>query len=127
MSFIAREPHFHIGSIVGSGHCVPYVQAVSDVGITSRWLRGERVRGGNTPPFTVIATFNDQGRYANDTTGLSHAAVLLEETPAGLRVLDQWVGRKPPGVSERLITWGGASPVNNGDMYFVVITARAEA
>jgi len=121
--FLATNPHNHIGRVIGNGHCVPFVQHVSRVPHTSQWRRGNLVRSGTTPSRTIIATFHPEtGRYENDTTGRSHAAVFLDEVPNGLRVLDQWVGRP---VGERVIQFRNRVGmwVNDGDRFYVVRTA----
>jgi hypothetical protein len=90
------------------------------MGHTSTWRRGVRVLDAAVPRFTVIATFDEEGRYVNATDGSSHAAILLEETPRGsLRVIDQWVGKR---VSERVIRdKGGKGPaVDDASQYWTV-------
>jgi hypothetical protein len=118
--FIASSPHAHLGRVVDTGECVRYVQVAAQASHTSRWVRGEKVRGAHHLPVgTTIATFDAQGRYANDTTGRSHAAIYIGQNDQGLRVLDQWAGQP---VHERLIRFrdGKAQPVNDGDAYFTV-------
>jgi hypothetical protein len=119
---VAKDHLQHLGRVVGNGHCVALVQRTSGVGHTSTWRRGPQVRGGSVAAGTVIATFGPTGRYENDTGGRSHAAIFLAEAADGLRVLDQWVGQP---ARERLIRFRGGQgqPVNDGDSYFVVVTA----
>lgn len=120
MPTIASDPHQHKGQVVANGHCARHVQAVTGIGHSSTWRRGEQVRtAGELEPGTVIATFADNGRYASATDGSSHIAILLERRPEGLLVVDQWVGRP---VGERVIQFrnGDGSPVNDGDQYHVV-------
>jgi hypothetical protein len=131
MPHVADKPEQHVGAVVGTGHCVPYVQAVTKVGHTSTWRRGELALHGDVAPGTVIATFDASGRYANATDGSSHAAIYLDETPRGsLRVLDCWIeqGRKRP-VAERVIRdKAGVGPAaDDASRYYVVETAAAEA
>jgi hypothetical protein len=124
---VAVKPEQHVGAVVGTGHCVPYVQAVAKVGHTSSWRRGELVLHGEVLPGTVIATFGPDGRYANATDGSSHAAIYLDETPRGaLRVIDQWVGW---ACAERVIRdKAGVGPAaDDASRYYVVETAAAEA
>lgn len=115
----SAHPQRHVGKVVGNGHCVALVQLLG-APHTSRWRWGEKVRGSGAPALTIIATFNQAGRYANATDGSSHAAVFLEQTNAGLRVIDQWKGRP---VGERLIRFrdGHGPQVDDGDAYYVVI------
>jgi hypothetical protein len=117
--FRAERPHRRLGDTVDTGHCVRLVQEEAGVPLTSAWRRGEQVRGAAVPRGTAIATFNDAGRYVNDTKGASHAALFLEETPEGLLVVDQWVG-KP--VAERMIRFrnGAGNAANDGDRFHVI-------
>jgi hypothetical protein len=119
--FRAEHPHRRIGGKVDTGHCVRLVQEEAGVPHTSTWRRGEQVRGAAVPRGTAIATFNDAGRYVNDTKGASHAALFLEEKPDGLLVVDQWQG-KVGGVGERLIRFrnGAGDAANDGDRFYVV-------
>jgi hypothetical protein len=122
MPHVADKPEQHVGAVVGTGHCVPFCQAVADVGHTSLWRRGERVLGGEPPHGTVIATFDADGLYANAEDGSSHAAVFLEETPRGsLRVIDQWVGR---AAAERVIRdkQGVGPAADDASKYYMVET-----
>lgn len=119
--FVASNWDWHKGKVVDNGHCVRFIQVLHPaIKHTSHWRRGEKVRGSGAPPGTIIATFHPTThRYENDTTGRSHVAVLLEEVPTGLRVVDQWVGR---AVGERTILFrGGVGQwVNDGDRYYTV-------
>jgi len=88
---------------------------------TSRWRAGTRVRDVVCEPGTPIATFTEDGRYANRTDGASHCAVLIEATPAGLEVWDQWRNRP---VHRRLIRYkrseGHAAAADDGSRYYVI-------
>lgn len=112
-----HKAHRYVGQVVGNGHCVPFVREVAGLPPTSHWRKGGAVF--DAPPGTVIATFDADGRYGNHETGASHAAILLEATGYGLRVLDQWRG-KP--VSERLIRFkdGRGPAADDADQYAVV-------
>lgn len=120
MTFIAEEPERHAGKKIGTGHCVPFVRAVTGAPHTSAWRRGPRARGGNLPTGTAIATFDANGRYENDITGRSHAAVLIAENSDGLLVWDQWIGQP---VHQRVIRYrgGAGSAVNDGDAFFAIV------
>lgn len=121
--YIAQDPERFLGRQVGNGSCVLYTQRVSKIGLTKTWKRGRKVRGGNVPRHTIIATFISNGRggwvYGNRRDGSSHAAVFIREQPEGLLVWDQWVGRP---VAQRVIRYrGGIGTANNdGDRYWVV-------
>jgi hypothetical protein len=123
--FVA-DRHHRYGSVVGNGHCVAFVREAAGAPHTALWRQGERVRGGDVPSGTVIATFDDTGRYRNATDGSSHAAVLLAETAAGLVVADQWIGQP---LHERTIRFKGGNgmPCDDGDQYHVVITDAPDA
>jgi hypothetical protein len=132
MAYIAANPRKFENTSVGSGQCVAFVQAATQAGLTHRWRRGEQVMGAVLPVGTAIATFDDNGRYANDTQGKSHAAIYLGQTASGIRVLDQWVHRQkqPDGtvqgnvhvVQERTIHFKKrkAKEVDDGTKYYVI-------
>jgi hypothetical protein len=111
--------HRYYGHVVGNGHCVPFVQQAGGVPHTSKWRRGQKVRGSGVEPGTVIATFDGDGRYANAVDGSSHVAVLIAETEDGLLVADQWIGQP---VHQRTIRFRGGSgnAVNDGDQFHVI-------
>jgi hypothetical protein len=109
-----------MGLSVGTGHCVSLVREVTGAPNTAQWRRGAQVRGSNDlAPGTVIATFDESGRYGNHVDGRSHAALLLAVKDDGLMVVDQWTGRP---VHERLIKYrnGAGDAADDGDRFFVV-------
>lgn len=132
MTYIATNPRKYENKSVGSGQCVAFVQAVTQAGMTRNWKRGELVMGATLPVGTAIATFNEDGHYANDALGRSHAAIYLGQTAAGIRVLDQWLdrGKQPDGtvkvgvnvVQERIIYFQPRSvkDVDDGRKYYVI-------
>ena len=75
------------GQAVGSGQCVALAQAVNPaIGLTRTWSPGGQVQGNpSLAPGTVIATFDQNGRYANATDGSSHAAIYLGQNAQGSR------------------------------------------
>lgn len=120
MSFVAARYEHLLGTVVGTGHCVPFVQGVSGAPHTSQWRRGAPVRGSSTPvPGTAIATFGAGGRYTNNTDGTAHAAILHVVAQDGLLVVDQWVGHP---VAKRVIPFraGAGKPANDGDAFYVI-------
>lgn len=119
MPHLAQGHERHYGSWVGeTQHCVSLVRECSGLPHTSRWRRGEPVRGGNYAAGTVIATFDDDGRYGNHTDGRSHCAILLAEHDNGLLVCDQWVGQK---CQQRILSWRGwGKSANDGCAYYTV-------
>lgn len=119
--FVATRPQRFVGTVTGDGHCVALVRAASGAPHTSAWRRGLSARGSQLPTGTAIATFNSAGRYANATDGSSHAAILLAEEEAGLRVIDQWVGQ--PGF-ERVIRYQGSTPANDGNAFHQIVAEQ---
>lgn len=114
MPWIAKNPERYLGRVVPNGHCVAFVKEVAGLPPTTHWRAGGPAL--DAEPGTAIATFDNDGRYGNHGDGRSHAAILLEATGYGLRVMDQWIGRP---VGERLIRFrdGDALPVDDGDAY----------
>jgi hypothetical protein len=99
------------------GQCVSYVKAVcpSLLGSTS-WKKGAAVKNNaDIVPGTVIATFNDEGKY------LGHAAIYVNQTTVGVNVYDQWITPPTPkAVGPRMLRWGAPKISNNGDKFYVV-------
>lgn len=121
---IADDPEQYLGRHVGdSEHCVSLVRHAAGLGDTSTWRRGVRVLDAIVPPGAIIATFTDEGRYANATDGSSHVAIFQGETRLGaLRVIDQWTGQ--PAI-ERLIhdNYGAGRACDDASRYHVVEVA----
>ena len=124
MPFVAANPNARLGEVVGTGHCLPFVQLVAGVPHSSRLRRGEHVlsKGDDLARGTIIGTFNQQGLYANAVDGSSHVAILLERRPEGLWVVDQWRGK---AVGTRLIRdkKGVGPAVDDASRYHVVEAA----
>ena len=97
------------------------VQAADpSVGLTATWHQGDSVQGNTAlAPGTVIATFNQNGQYANATDGSSHAAIYLGQNAQGIQVEDQWAGH---AASTRTISWSNPSGVgaDTGSQFHVV-------
>jgi len=118
--FVSTKYGDFAGRSVDTGHCVRFCQvATPGLPHTSQWRKGRKVRGGEVPAGTVIATFNSQGRYANALDGSSHAAILIAEQDDGLLVWDQWVGHP---VQRRVIRFrdGHGTAANDGSRFYVV-------
>ena len=113
---------------VGNGHCVKLVvDAVPALGNTGTWARGTHVYGDDSlEPGTPIATFDESGAYGNHSRGLSHAALYVRQSAAGLHVIDQWrPTRKSRGQRprHRFIPWIGdrdTLPANTGVAFYVI-------
>jgi hypothetical protein len=114
------------GQLVDNGQCVALVENVASMPNTSHWQKGTQVQGDtNLTPGTVIATFDDNGRYENHTNGTSHAAIYVGQTSEGILVVDQWKGSHgrpdyPP--HQRLIRFKNkkGNKVNQAENYYVV-------
>jgi hypothetical protein len=114
-------------SLVGSGQCVALVQAAANLPHTSLWKRGpEAKENAAIPVGTVIATFDDKGKYPSHSTG-NHAAIFISESDEGIVVRDQWKNKTdPPSPSRRTLQFrdGKGSASNDGDRFWVVLTAN---
>jgi len=119
MTFIAKDPEEYAGQVVGTGHCVPYVQKTSGAPHTSLWKEGETVRDADIAKGTAIATFID-GVYPSHAHG-NHAAIYVEQNDVGLVVWDQWVGQ-PVHMRTIHFKGGKGSPSNDGDAFSVIET-----
>ena len=131
MAYIATNPKRLLGTSVGTGQCVAFVQAAAMAGPTRRWSRGELVKGAKLAIGTAIATFDDKGKYISNTGGLSHAAIYMGQDALGIQVLDQYGVttkgadgkplRVPVSVSARTIFFGKKpKAVNDGRNYYVI-------
>lgn len=110
----------YAGQIVGDGHCVSLIRSCTELGSTSNWRPGKRVRGANLPRGTIIATF-DKNKYPNKTG--FHAAIFIEHHANGFWVWDQWQGMP---VHKRLIRYrqDGAPASNSAQAYRVVLSKQ---
>ena len=124
IGFVATDYNQYLGQAVGSGQCVALVQAADpSVGLTATWRQGDAVQGNaSLSPGTVIATFDQNGRYANATDGSSHAAIYLGQNAQGIQVEDQWAGH---AASIRTIYWNNPAGVgaDTGTAFHVVTHA----
>ena len=99
------------------GQCVSYVKTVCPtLPATSAWTKGDPVKEKkDILPGTVIATFDDKGKY------LGHAAIYAGQNAIGIEVYDQWVTPpNPKAIGPRVLKWNAPVTVNNGDKYYVV-------
>lgn len=130
MPYVSKDdPHSYVGKqSVGSGECVPLVEQATGAPLARNWHKGTIVKGNIAiAPGTAIATFNEQGKYANNASG-NHAAIYLGQDASGVRVVDQWNIRDKQGrivrrqlPHERLIPFDDKKPsVNNGNSFSVV-------
>jgi len=122
MPYIATNPRAYDGKVVGSGHCVAFVQAASGAPNTSVWKEGKLVKGEPAiTTGTAIATFSAAGKYTNSLDGTSHAAIYVQQNTSGILVWDQWLGQP---VHQRRIRFQagapGVKPVNDGDFFYVI-------
>jgi hypothetical protein len=120
---VADNPEQYLGKHHGeSEHCVALVKHAAGLGATPTWRRGELVRGADLPRGTIIATFSgDPPRYPSSMSGDSHAAIYLDQTPQGLRVIDQWLSHH---AQERILRFrDGGDAINDGSAFYVVEVA----
>lgn len=112
--------------LVGDGQCVALIHAVANIPATLSWRQGEQVKGNpHIMPGTIIATFDNNGRYGNHTNGTSHAAIFLRRTPSGIVVIDRWNAAEPANAhppQERTIRLNShfSKKVDQGEKYYVV-------
>ena len=118
MAYIAAAPEIHKDTVVGTGHCVPFVQVAAGAPNTGKWKKGIQVKGAkDIAKGTAIATFDEKGNYPNAKTG-NHAAIYIDQDSVGINVWDQWVGR---AVNTRKIRFKGTGkPSNDGDAFYVI-------
>ncbi len=128
MPYVASKPDTYLGTSVGSGQCVPLVEAATGAPSDATWLKGEQVKAAtDIAAGTAIATFDDNGRYGNHTNGSSHAAIYMGQTADGIEVIDQWShtenGKKKVQMAHRrLIRFKGGvgHKSDDGDAFYVV-------
>ncbi len=108
---------------VGSGECVPLVQAATGALRATEWRPGVPVQGNTAiRPGTAIATFDSNGHY----TG--HAAIYLGQDTNGIQVVDQWnifkngkiVDKHQLGERNLFLVQPGRTRINRGESYRVV-------
>jgi hypothetical protein len=110
-------------SAKGLTECVAFVQQAAGAPPTSQWKQGIRVDTAKPTDIargTVIATFDDKGKYPTDHLG-QHAAIYLSKNAQGIQVLDQW--DKQGQVKPRTIKFHqpkGTRRSNDGDTFYVV-------
>lgn len=116
--YLAPLPEFRLGTVVGTGQCVPYVQAAARAPLTKFWRRGALVKGNPTiKAGTAIAIFDPNGTYGNHLDKRSHAAIYLSQDNVALHVYDQWLGQP---VHPRPIRFGGKFPVDDGNLFYII-------
>lgn len=130
MSYVCNAPLSWIGRpSVGSGECVPLVQAATGAPLIKFWRRGAKVQGNLTiKPGTAIATFESDGRYGNKEDGTSHAAIYIGQDAKEIFVIDQWnvwlhgkiAGKQLPHKRPIRFVNPGGKPVNVGADFYVV-------
>ena len=128
MPYVASSPRTYLNTSVGTGQCVPLVEAASGAPRDASWSKGALVKGGTSiAPGTAIATFDADGTYGNHTNGSSHAAIYMGQTEKGIQVIDQWVShehgkRVVQMAHERTIRFhgGAGKKSNDGDAFYVV-------
>lgn len=110
-------------SAKGKTECVAFIQQTTDARETTSWVRGRLVKSfkaGELKRGTVIATFDDNGKYPTDDLG-RHAAIYLGQNSEGIEVLDQWNSQGE--VLKRTIRFHRPPKTkrsNDGDTFYVV-------
>lgn len=104
----------------GEHQCVVLIQSVSPATRTAEWKMGKRVLDaapGEIPEGTVIATFDENGKYP---LSARHAAIYISHDESGIEVYDQWV--KQGMVKKRTIRLKDLPKrdVNDAKYYYVV-------
>jgi hypothetical protein len=113
-SRVVDDPEQYTGhESMGTGWCVALPRELTDLPAASLWFEGEAV-GPDTPPGTVIATFQD-GQYTNRTNGDSHAAILINVNATSIAVIEQY--RNDSG-SFRSSVYLGTYNYGGGPQYF---------
>lgn len=115
--YVASDAKDYVTQVVGTGHCVPFVQETAGAPQTALWRQGAKVRGADLLSGTAIATF-ENGRYANRSTG-NHAAIYDRQDAKGLWVWHQYKG-KPVHYYHINFRGGVGSPSNDGDAFYVI-------
>jgi hypothetical protein len=109
--FRANRPEAYVGTVVGNGHCIKFVQVAAAAPLTAEWRPGAWVRGNRAiAPGTAIATFETDGTYTSKTG--NHAAIYISQDATGIWVYDQWRGQS---VHKRLIRFEGGSGARRGN------------
>jgi hypothetical protein len=111
-------------SLVSTGSCASLVQHYTRVGSTSKWTKGDFVKGNETiKKGTAIATFVD-GKYPNAKHG-NHAALYVKQDTKGIWIVDQWESLPKP--HKRKLEFLGTNqyggyedPSNNGDAFSII-------
>jgi hypothetical protein len=121
MPHIYHDAHQLEGKLrVGNGDCVALVQAYTAVGWTGSWRPWVRVLdAGYIRVGTVVATFDNNGRYPNKPTG-NHAAFFMGMGPLDPKTgrpqyflaMDQW--KTKLDIHERKILSRGKSTAEGG-------------
>ncbi len=99
------------------GQCVSYVKTVCPtLPLTFAWRKGVAVKNNSKIlPGTVIATFNDLGKYEG------HAAIYVSQDSIGIQVYDQYITPpSPKAIGPRVLRWNAHGNSNNGDKFYVV-------
>ena len=98
--WVAAAPYY--------GACVSYVKFVTPgLPQTPMWKKGLPVKGNrNILRGTVIATFNDHGKY------FGQAAIYESQTAQGINVVDQWITPPPRPIHRRMLRFGAHGNAN---------------
>jgi len=99
------------------GQCVSSIKALcKNNAVTSTWIKGPKVIGGNVAPGTAIATFDSSGHY------YGHTAILCSYISGGITVWDQnWYTINGMGIfGKHSICNTGTGGVTDANSYYVI-------
>ena len=118
--------HLHKTFNGASGaQCVAFIQAVvPNAGLTSSWIMGPAVTE-NTPPDTVVATFDPVTKKYANKGGESHVGVLVSKQSNGdMTLLDQYVTQNKVDYSRYKADTISNEPIENPANYHVVLIPK---
>jgi hypothetical protein len=107
----------------GNYECVALVQKTAGAPHTSTWKQGKKVLSclpGEIPMGTVIATFDENGKYPLTQR---HASLYENHDATGINVVDQWNSQKMAKRRKIRLKNEPSRSVNDAKWYYIVETA----
>lgn len=104
--------------------CASLTKALTDLGRTPTWYKGEQVYGNDLAIGTPIATFCNGNNYGSGISGCSHTGIYLGQSAAGIKILHQWNGSG--GARIDTIPWDGWGKRGNegGMKYYAILNGN---
>ena len=132
MPYILKNPETYVGKAYknnrGNTECVEFIRQTLGVSNTAVWVEGKKVTKGDhsIAKGTAIATFV-KGKYPQEGSTGKHAAIYLDQSEIGIKVLDQW--RAQGKVLQRTIKFEptSSSLSNDGKAFSVIETTASLA